>query len=93
MNERLALRRCKARYAARFAPPKMTDDGRPLEIGQPGGVIEYEEGEFDPRYETVSDLLRKRAVIINHHEDDHEPRYISAAQFLAGLRFKRSDAH
>ena len=68
MNERLALRRCKARYAARFAPPKMIDDGRALEIGQPGAIV-------------------------HHHEDDHEPRYVSAAQFLAGLRFKRSDAH
>jgi len=34
-----------------------------------------------------------QAAIVNHHEDDQEPRYISAAQFLAGLRFKRSDAH
>ena len=74
MNERLALRRCKARCLARFAPRIM--NGAPDDCAS----LTLEE-------------WASRPAIIHHHEDDHEPRYISAAQFLAGLRFKRSDAH
>ena len=77
MNERLALRRCKARYVARFAPPKM--------VGcVPSGTVTVAPGDV---------YWQPGPTIVHHHEDDQEPRYISAAQFLAGLRFKRSDAY